>query len=87
MALSASARRFASAPAEASPARDPCRDRLERLLGALAVGAAGLRQVGSAAATLAAEHFGADADQLDGIVGRGEIGGDADHQRRLCPPR
>src|SRR5262249_57975877 len=39
---------------------------------------AGLRHVGPAAATFAAEHIRGFADEIDGIKSRGEIIGDAD---------
>src|SRR5262245_57640066 len=48
--------------------RDPCRDRLERVFGAGAVGPSGLREVGAAASAFAAERFGAHLDQIDRIV-------------------
>ena len=48
------------------------------------IGTAGLRQVGTAAAALAAQHLGADADEIDGVVRGGEVGGDADHETGLA---
>ena len=45
-------------------------DRLERGIGLGAVGAAGLRHVGPAAAALAAQRLGALADQIDGVEAR-----------------
>ena len=59
-------------------------DRLERRVGLGAVGPAGLRHVGPAAAALAAERLGALAHQIDGVEARGEIGGDADDDAGLA---
>ena len=49
------------------------RDRLQRGVGLGAIGAAGLRHVGTAAAALAAERLGGDAHQIDRVEARGEI--------------
>ena len=63
--------------------RDRRRNRLERRIGPRAVGPAGLREIGTAAAALAAEHLGADANEIDSIVGAREVLGDADDEPRL----
>ena len=65
-------------------AGDPRRNRVERLLGAGAVGASGLGQIGPSAPAFPAEDFRADPDQLHGVVGRGEICGHADHEPGLA---
>src|SRR5580693_7394175 len=59
-------------------------DRRQRRIGLGAVGAAGLCQVGPAAAALAAEHNRGDARQIDRIVARDQIGRDADHDAGLA---
>src|SRR5262245_24175628 len=65
-------------------ARDPRRNRLERFLGAGAVGASGLGEVGAAAPAFAAERFRAHFDQLDGIVSGGEVFRHADNEAGLA---
>ena len=49
-----------------------------------AVGTAGLRHVGPAAAALAAERLGALAHQVDRVEARREVVGDADHDAGLA---
>ena len=60
------------------------RDGGERRFGLAAVRAAGLRHVGPAAAALAAEHFGALADEIDRVEAFGQIVGDADDDAGLA---
>ena len=72
------------AAATLSPPPSARLDRRERGLGLGAVGAAGLRHVGPAAAALAAERLGALAHEIDGGEARGQIGGDADHDAGLA---
>ena len=66
------------------PRRDGALDRCERGFGAAGIGAAGLRHVGPAAAALAAQASAPSAHQIDRVEARGEIVGDADHDRRLA---
>ena len=61
-------------------AGDLRRDGLERLIGARTVGAAGLGEIGAAAAPFAAERLGADAGELDRVVSASQVSGDADHE-------
>ena len=60
------------------------RDGVERRGGLRAVGAAGLRHVGAAAAALAAERLGATAHQLDRVESRCEVRRHSDHEARLA---
>src|SRR5262249_3104922 len=68
------ANRFQSQPSATKRRRDGGKRGI--CLGA--VRPAGLRHVGPAAATFAAEHFSCFAHEIDGIKARGEIIGDAD---------
>ena len=79
------ARRGAPAPAgdDAAP-RDLGGDGLKRGGSVGAVGAAGLREVRTAAAALAAKGLGTGAGEVDGVVGRGEVVGDADDEPGLA---
>src|SRR5512143_2424531 len=71
-------------PACASSARHRLLDRRQRRLGLGAIGSAGLRHVGPAAAALAAERLGTLAHQFDRVEARREVGGDADHDASLA---
>src|SRR4051794_22432744 len=59
-------------------------DRLQRSLRLGTVGPARLRHVRPAAATFAAQGFGALAHQIDGIETLGQIAGHADHDAGLA---
>ena len=67
---------LALGPGELSDTRG---DRLESRVSLCAIGSARLRHVGPAAAALAAERRRADLDQVDRVVTRGQVFGDADH--------
>src|SRR5262245_55928684 len=65
------------------------RDRFKRRLRLGAVGTAGLGHVGTAAAALAAERFGAATHEVDRVETPHQIGRDADHEASLtvaCDP-
>src|SRR5205814_10249633 len=55
-----------------------------RILRLGAVGAAGLRHVRPTAAALAAQRFGALADEIDGVEAAHQVRGDADHDAGLA---
>src|SRR5260370_9103827 len=59
-------------------------DGRERSPGLGAIGPAGLRHVGPAAAALAAEHLRGHARQIDRVEPRREIAGDTDHHAGLA---
>src|SRR5262249_58582007 len=65
-------------------AAERCRDRIERGLRLGAVRAAGLSQVGTAAAAFAAERFGAAAHQVNGIEAPHQIRRDTHHEACLA---
>ncbi len=69
---------------EAVLAREAGFDGFERVAGLGAVGAAGLRHVGTSAAALAAERLGARLDEIDGAPCLDEIVGHADREARLA---
>src|SRR5262245_65300480 len=73
-----------SRPAGAPSAGEPCLDGLEGRFGFGAVRAAGLRQIRTPSAALAAQSLGPDLDEIDGIDALGEIVCDADGKTRLA---
>ena len=66
------------------PAGDPRRDGVERFIGAGAVGASGLGEIGAAAPAFAAERFGADATSSTALKVGGEVVGHADDEAGLA---